>query len=35
MSDEDVLKLAASIDANSEHPIADAVVKGAKAINKA
>ena len=31
MSDEEVLKLAASIDANSEHPIADAIVKGAKA----
>ena len=33
MSDEEVLKLAASIDANSEHPIADAIVKGAKAKN--
>jgi Cu2+-exporting ATPase len=28
--DEDILKLAASIDANSEHPLADAIVKGAK-----
>ncbi|NBC83946.1 MAG: heavy metal translocating P-type ATPase [Bacteroidetes bacterium] len=27
---EDILKLAASIDANSEHPIAQAIVKGAK-----
>ncbi len=33
MSNEEVLKLAASIDANSEHPIADAIVKGAKAKN--
>jgi len=33
MSDEEVLKLAASIDANSEHPIADAIVIGAKAKN--
>ena len=33
MSDEEVLKLAASIDANSEHPIADAIVEGAKAKN--
>jgi len=31
MSDEEVLKLAASIDADSEHPIADAIVEGAKA----
>ena len=30
MSDDDVLQLAASIDANSEHPIADAIVNGAK-----
>ena len=30
LSDEDVLKLAASIDANSEHPLADAIVNGAK-----
>ena len=29
-SDEEILQLAASIDANSEHPIADAIVKGAK-----
>ncbi len=29
-SDEDILKLAASIDANSEHPLAEAIVKGAK-----
>lgn len=27
---DEVLKLAASIDANSEHPLADAIVKGAK-----
>jgi Cu2+-exporting ATPase len=33
LSDEEVLRLAASIDANSEHPIANAVVKGAKAKN--
>jgi len=33
MSDEEVLKLAASIDANSEHPIAEAIVEGAKAKN--
>jgi Cu2+-exporting ATPase len=33
MGDEEVLKLAASIDANSEHPIADAIVKGAKEKN--
>ena len=33
MSNEEVLKLAASIDADSEHPIADAIVKGAKAKN--
>ncbi len=30
LSDEEVIRLAASIDANSEHPIADAIVKGAK-----
>ncbi len=30
MSDEEVLKLAASIDANSEHPIADAIVDRCK-----
>lgn len=30
LKDEDVLQLAASIDANSEHPIAEAIVKGAK-----
>lgn len=30
MSNDEVLKLAASIDANSEHPIADAIVEGAK-----
>ncbi|MFB6341874.1 copper-translocating P-type ATPase [Saccharicrinis sp. FJH62] len=30
LSDEEVLQLAASIDANSEHPLADAIVKGAK-----
>jgi Cu2+-exporting ATPase len=30
LSDEDILKLAASIDANSEHPLAEAIVKGAK-----
>jgi Cu2+-exporting ATPase len=33
LSDEEVLQLAASIDANSEHPIADAIVKGAKEKN--
>ncbi|RIJ49737.1 copper-translocating P-type ATPase [Maribellus luteus] len=33
MSDEEVLRLAASIDANSEHPLADAIVKGAKEKN--
>ena len=33
MSDEEVLKLAASIDADSEHPIADAIVEGAIAKN--
>ena len=30
MTDEEILELAASIDANSEHPIATAIVKGAK-----
>ena len=30
LSDEDVLMLAASIDINSEHPLAEAIVKGAK-----
>jgi len=30
LSDEEILKYAASIDANSEHPIADAIVAGAK-----
>jgi Cu2+-exporting ATPase len=30
LSDDEILKLAASIDANSEHPLADAIVKGAK-----
>ncbi|MCB8995512.1 MAG: copper-translocating P-type ATPase [Bacteroidales bacterium] len=30
LKDEDILKLAASIDNNSEHPLADAIVKGAK-----
>jgi len=30
LSDEDILRYAASVDANSEHPIADAIVKGAK-----
>jgi Cu2+-exporting ATPase len=30
MSDLEVLQLAASIDANSEHPLADAIVAGAK-----
>jgi Cu2+-exporting ATPase len=33
LSDEEVLRLAASVDANSEHPIADAIVKGAKLKN--
>jgi len=33
LSDEDILKLAASIDANSEHPLAEAIVKGAKEKN--
>lgn len=30
LADDEILKLAASIDANSEHPLADAIVKGAK-----
>ncbi len=30
MSDDEVLRYAASVDAGSEHPIADAIVKGAK-----
>jgi heavy metal translocating P-type ATPase len=30
LSDEDVLMLAASVDDNSEHPLAEAIVKGAK-----
>jgi len=30
ISDDEILKLAASIDANSEHPLADAIVAGAK-----
>ena len=30
LPDEEILKLAASIDANSEHPLAEAIVKGAK-----
>ena len=33
LPDDEVLKLAASIDANSEHPLADAIVKGAKEKN--
>jgi len=33
LSDEEILKLAASIDSNSEHPIAEAIVKGAKEKN--
>jgi Cu2+-exporting ATPase len=33
LSDHEVLRLAASIDANSEHPIADAIVQGAKIRN--
>lgn len=31
LSDAEVLQLAASVDANSEHPLADAIVAGAKA----
>ncbi len=30
LSDKDVLKLAASVDMNSEHPVAEAIVKGAR-----
>lgn len=30
LSDEEILQLAASVDALSEHPVADAIVKGAK-----
>ncbi len=30
-SDKEILQLAASVDANSEHPLADAIVAGAKA----
>lgn len=30
LSDEEVLQLAASVDANSEHPVAEAIVQGAK-----
>jgi Cu2+-exporting ATPase len=33
LSDKEVLKLAASIDSNSEHPLADAIVNGAKEKN--
>jgi Cu2+-exporting ATPase len=33
MSDDNVLRLAASLDANSEHPVAAAIVAGAKAKN--
>lgn len=33
MPDDEILKLAASIDANSEHPLADAIVNGAKEKN--
>ena len=33
MPDNEILKLAASIDANSEHPLADAIVAGAKEKN--
>ena len=33
LSDEEILRLAASIDANSEHPLAEAIVKGAKEKN--
>lgn len=33
LSDEEILKLAASIDSNSEHPLAESIVKGAKEIN--
>jgi Cu2+-exporting ATPase len=30
LSDDDILRLAASVDAHSEHPVAEAIVKGAK-----
>jgi Cu2+-exporting ATPase len=30
LSDDEILKTAASVDANSEHPVAEAIVKGAK-----
>jgi Cu2+-exporting ATPase len=33
MPDDEILQLAASIDANSEHPLADAIVAGAKEKN--
>ncbi len=33
LSEDEVLRLAASIDVNSEHPIAEAIVKGAKEKN--
>jgi Cu2+-exporting ATPase len=33
MSDDELLRLAASIDVNSEHPIAEAIVKGAREKN--
>lgn len=33
LSDEEVLRLAASIDSHSEHPLAEAIVKGAKEKN--
>ncbi len=33
LSDEDILQFSASLDANSEHPVAEAIVKGAKKKN--
>jgi Cu2+-exporting ATPase len=33
LNDEEILKLAASLDTNSEHPLAEAIVKGAKVKN--
>ena len=33
LSDKEILRLAASIDSNSEHPLAEAIVKGAKEKN--
>lgn len=33
LTDDEVLKMAASLDVNSEHPLADAIVKGAKEKN--